>query len=123
MNIATRIAGVVLASSAICGIGAGTALADTSAPSAGQHDATGQVGKALYSRGFTVYNLSQHPMTLQQALPPREPLPPALSLPASTSPLLQPMEPSPHYALPMNSVKAESTAAQAEVSGRMVHIH
>lgn len=70
MNLVTRIAGVVLATSAICGIGAGTALADTPAPSAGQHDAAGQVGKALYSRGFTVYNLSQHPMMLQQAAAP-----------------------------------------------------
>lgn len=70
MNIATRVAGVVLATSAICGIGAGTALADTPAPSAGQHDAAGQVGKALYSRGFTIANLSQHPMKLLQAAAP-----------------------------------------------------
>lgn len=80
MNFAAKVAGVVLASAALCGIGAGAALAATPAqPAAGpaalgkllpamspSHDSTTQVGNPLYSRGFDVVNLSQRPMELYQ---------------------------------------------------------
>lgn len=67
MRIATRVVGVLLAASAIGGLGslAATAYADTPAhpaAAAGQ-DAT-PVGAPLYSRGFHVYNLTTSPMTL-----------------------------------------------------------
>ncbi|KAK9805464.1 hypothetical protein WJX73_010572 [Symbiochloris irregularis] len=54
------------------------------------------------------------PMALQQSLPPREQLPPALSLPNCTSPLLHPLDASPSYALPISGVKVESSIAQTE---------
>ena len=65
MSIATKTAAVLLATTALCGIGslAAAAYADTPATSAASHaagraDTGGQVGKAQYSRGFHVTNLS-----------------------------------------------------------------
>lgn len=80
MKFASRVAGVTLAAAALCGLGAGAAFADTAthpgpdAAAVGHlqpavpaaHQSSDQLGKALYSRGFDVVNLSQHPMELMQ---------------------------------------------------------
>ena len=64
MSIATKTAAVLLATTALCGIGslAAAAYADTPATTAshaaGRADSGGEVGKAQYSRGFHVTNLS-----------------------------------------------------------------
>lgn len=70
MRIATRVAGVLLATTAVCGFGAAIANADTPATapttaSAGTAQDGTQVGAPLYSRGFHIYNLTTSPMTLK----------------------------------------------------------
>ncbi len=75
MSIATRAAGVLLATAALCGIGSlaavahadaavspATATPAATAPTAGQHGT--QVGSPQYSRGFHVTNLSGNPIKL-----------------------------------------------------------
>ena len=69
MSVATKVAGLLLATTAMCGIGslAATAYADT--PTAGHpaasatQDAT-QLKSPMYSRGFHVTNLSGNPIKL-----------------------------------------------------------
>lgn len=66
MSFATRTAGVLLAATALCGIGslAATAYADTPAQSTPTRSAAAQVGSPQYSRGFHVTNLSGNPIKL-----------------------------------------------------------
>ena len=69
MSVATKVAGLLLATTAMCGIGslAATAYADT--PTGGHpaasttQDAT-QLKSPMYSRGFHVTNLSGNPIKL-----------------------------------------------------------
>lgn len=81
MRTTSKVAGVVLAATALCGLGAGAAFAasPTGAPThtisaasaklqpvvvSTAHGSDDKVGKPMYSRGFNVVNLSQHPMVL-----------------------------------------------------------
>jgi len=73
MSIATKTATVLLATTALCGIGsvAAAAYADAPATSTASHPAGGShvgsdVGKAQYSRGFHVTNLSGSTATVAQ---------------------------------------------------------
>ena len=73
MSIATKTATVLLATTALCGIGsvAAAAYADAPATSTASHSAGGShvgsdVGKAQYSRGFHVTNLSGSTATVAQ---------------------------------------------------------
>ncbi len=69
MSIAKRTAALLLATTAFCGIGSMAAVAfadspDHAAPAAAQTTDQGQVGKAMYSRGFHFTNLSGDSATL-----------------------------------------------------------
>ena len=61
MNIVTKAAGVVLAATALCGIGASAAYAAT--PTG--HPSS-QVGAPKDSQGFHIYNDTTTPMTLKE---------------------------------------------------------
>ena len=63
MKLASKIASVVIATAALCGVGAGAAFAGTPT----SHDAAHQVKSPMYSRGFNVVNLSSHPLYFEAA--------------------------------------------------------
>lgn len=65
MSITTRVAGVVVAAAALCGVGAGIAAASTPAPlhlstvhHSGRVGASSRVGAPLLTQGFTFFNNS-----------------------------------------------------------------